>query len=250
MQIFNILYTDAPSAWQIGFQDSGSYNFTGIVELHDFILFFLVFISFGVFWILGSTIINFNSHKKSIIHKYLTHGTLIELIWTISPAFILLAIANPSFNLLYLLDEVIAPSLTLKVLGHQWYWSFEYSDYETESGDPIDFDSYLVPENDLEEGQYRLLEVDNKVNVPLDTHVRLVAQGADVIHDYAIPSLAVKIDAVPGRLNQCSLITERLGEFFGQCSEICGAYHGFMPTIVQSLSVNDYLSWVNEASMS
>ena len=124
-------------------------------------------------------------------------------------------IAQPSFSLLYILDEVISPTMTIKAVGHQWYWSYEYTDYETESGDVIEFDSYMVPESDLEVGQLRLLDVDNRVNVPVDTHVRLVVQSTDVIHDFAVPSLGIKLDAVPGRLNQTSILAEREGTFYG-----------------------------------
>lgn len=131
---------------------------------------------------------------------------------------------------------------------HQWFWSFEYSDYLTESGGTIEFDSYLKPETDLESGEYRLLEVDNNVFLPKDTHVRFITQGSDVIHDFAIPALGIKVDAVPGRLNQVSVIIERIGTFFGQCSEICGPYHGFMPSVIQSISDNDYLKWINNMS--
>ena len=131
------------------------------------------------------------------------------------------------------------------IVLHQWYWSFEYSDYVTESGDPIEFDSYMIPESDLELGQFRLLDVDNRVVVPVDTHIRLIVTSADVIHDYAVPSLGIKVDAVPGRLNQCSTVAERLGTFYGQCSEICGVYHGFMPTAIEAVSVENYLSFLD-----
>jgi cytochrome c oxidase subunit 2 len=173
--------------------------------------------------------------------------TLLELIWTVSPAFILIAIAFPSFRLLYLLDEVISPTITIKVVGHQWYWSYEYSDYITESGDAIEFDSYMIPESDLELGQFRNLDVDNKVVIPTDTHIRLIVTGADVLHSFALPSFGVKIDAVPGRLNQSSMLAERAGTFYGQCSEICGVYHAFMPIAVEAVSVQDYLAWVDAA---
>ena len=189
---------------------------------------------------------HFNYKKNPIIHKYLNHGTLIELIWTITPALVLIAIAFPSFRLLYLLDEVISPTVTIKVTGHQWYWSYEYSDYITESGDPIEYDSYMIPESDLELGQFRLLDVDNKVVIPVDTHVRFIVTGADVLHDFAVPSLGIKIDATPGRLNQTSIIAERTGTFYGQCSEICGVWHGFMPIAVESVTVQDFLSFLNE----
>ena len=245
LPFFTAIYSDSPEPWQLGFQDSASPGFTGIVELHNNIFFYLVVISILVFWMLGSTIYNYNSNKTKISHKYLVHGTIIEVVWTILPAVVLLAIAIPSFRLLYILDELILPTITIKVTGHQWYWSFEYSDYETESGDAIEFDSYMVPESDLELGQYRLLAVDNPVVVPENTHVRLIVTGADVLHDYAVPALGIKIDATPGRLNQTSLLAERIGTFYGQCSELCGVWHGFMPTVVESVSVGDYLAWVD-----
>ena len=245
--IFNTIFNDAPHPWQIGFQDSAAPGFSGIVELHNTIFFYLVVICVGVFWALGSIIFYYNIKKSPIVHKYLNHGTLIELIWTISPAFILIAIAFPSFRLLYLLDEVISPTITIKVVGHQWYWSYEYSDYINERGESIEFDSYMIPESDLELGQFRLLDVDNKVIVPTDTHVRLIVTGADVIHSFAVPSLGLKIDAVPGRLNQTSMLAERTGTFYGQCSEICGVYHGFMPIAIEAVSVQDYLAWIDAA---
>ena len=245
--IFQTIFNDAPQPWQIGFQDSAAPGFTGIVELHNTIFFYLVVISVGVFWVLDSIIYYYNYKKSPIVHKYLNHGTLLELIWTITPAFILIAIAFPSFRLLYLLDEVISPTITIKVVGHQWYWSYEYSDYINESGESIEFDSYMIPESDLELGQFRLLDVDNKVIVPTDTHVRLIVTGADVIHSFAVPSLGIKIDAVPGRLNQTSILCERTGTFYGQCSEICGVWHGFMPIAIEAVSVQDYLAWVDAA---
>lgn len=148
--------------------------------------------------------------------------TLIETVWTITPALILIAIAFPSFRLLYLLDEVISPTITIKVSGHQWYWSYEYSDYVTDSGDAIEFDSYMIPESDLELGQFRLLDVDNKMIIPMDTHVRLIVTSTDVIHSFGVPSLGLKLDCCPGRLNQASILVDREGTFYGQCSEICG----------------------------
>nr|AWA82069.1 cytochrome c oxidase subunit 2 [Laetiporus sulphureus] len=211
--MFNTIFNDAPQPWQIGFQDSAAPGFTGIVELHNTIFFYLVVIAVGVFWVLGSVIYYFNSSKSPIVHKYLNHGTLLELIWTITPALILIAIAFPSFRLLYLLDEVISPSITVKVVGHQWYWSYEYSDYINENGESIEFDSYMVPESDLELGQFRLLDVDNKLVIPTDTHVRLIVTAGDVIHSFAVPSFGIKIDAIPGRLNQTSILAERSRNF-------------------------------------
>ena len=245
--IFNTIYNDAPQPWQLGFQDSAAPGFTGIVELHNTIFFYLVVICVSVFWVIGSIMYYFNNNNSPIVHKYLNHGTLIELIWTITPALILIAIAFPSFRLLYLLDEVISPTVTIKVVGHQWYWSYEYSDYINVSGESIEFDSYMIPDSDLELGQFRLLDVDNKVVVPTDTHIRLIVTGADVIHSFAVPSLGFKIDAVPGRLNQTSILAERTGTFYGQCSEICGVYHGFMPIAIEAVSIQDYLAWIDAA---
>jgi len=241
----NTLYNDAPQPWQIGFQDSASPAFTGIVELHNTIFFYLIVICVGVFYVLGSVIYYFNSNNSPIVHKYMNHGTAIELIWTVTPALILTVIAFPSFRLLYLLDEVTSPTITIKVVGHQWYWSYEYSDYVNESGDSIEFDSYMIPDSDLEAGQFRLLDVDNKMVIPVDCHIRIIVTGADVIHSFAVPSLGIKIDATPGRLNQSSMLAERMGTFYGQCSEICGVWHGFMPIAVEAVSVQDYLAWVD-----
>jgi cytochrome c oxidase subunit 2 len=146
------------------------------------------------------------------------------------------------------MDEVLSPTLTVKVLGHQWYWSYEYSDFITENGDSIDFDSYMIPESDLELGQFRLLDVDNRLVVPVDCHIRFIVSATDVIHSFSVPSLGIKLDCVPGRLNQVSFLTERTGTFYGQCSEICGVWHGFMPIVVESVSSNDFLIWLDSQS--
>lgn len=246
--VVKTLYNDSPEPWKIGFQDGASPTFEGITELHDSIFFYLIIIGIGVAWFLASVIINYNSNASPLSHKYYNHGTLIELVWTVTPAFILIAIAFPSFKLLYLMDEVISPSMTIKVVGHQWYWSYEYSDFVNEDGDSIEFDSYMIPDSDLEDGQLRLLEVDNRVVIPVDTHVRFVVSGGDVIHDFAVPALAIKIDATPGRLNQVSVIAQREGVFYGQCSELCGTYHAFMPIAVEAVSLDKYLVWLDSQS--
>jgi len=217
-----------------------------IVELHDNIMFYLVIILFGVGWILVSIIRNYVSDKSPISNKYLNHGTLIELIWTITPALILILIAFPSFKLLYLMDEVTDPSLSILVEGHQWYWSYQYPDFLNSDEEFIEFDSYLVPEADLEEGALRLLEVDNRVIIPELTHVRFIITAADVIHSFAVPALGIKVDAYPGRLNQASVLINREGTFYGQCSEICGILHSSMPIVVESVSLEKFLSWLQE----
>ena len=237
---------DAPRAWGLYFQDSASPQMEALVELHDNIMYYLVAILFSVGWVQGAIIKNFNNSKFPISNKYLNHGTLIELIWTITPALILVLIAFPSFKLLYLMDEVTDPSLSVLAEGHQWYWSYEYPDFLNSDGDFVEFDSYLVPESDLEDGALRMLEVDNRVILPEITHTRFILTAADVIHSFAVPALGIKCDAYPGRLNQFSVLINRLGTFYGQCSEICGILHSSMPIVIESVSLLKFLSWLQE----
>lgn len=240
------LQLDAPTPWGLFFQDSASPAMEAIEELHNSIMFYLAVIMFGVSWIMINVIKNFAAKKSPIAHKYMNHGTLVELIWTITPAIILILIAFPSFKLLYLMDEVMDPSLVIYAEGHQWYWSYQYPDFTNEDDEFIEFDSYIVPESDLEEGQFRMLEVDNRVIIPELTHTRFVVSAADVIHCYACPSLGIKTDAYPGRLNQASVYVNRPGTFFGQCSEICGILHSSMPIAIQSVSIRDFLLWLRD----
>ena len=246
--LFNLftMTCDAPRPWGVYFQDSASPQMEALVELHDNIMFYLVIILFGVAWILISIIRNYVYSKSPISNKYLNHGTLIELIWTITPALILILIAFPSFKLLYLMDEVTDPSLTVFVEGHQWYWSYQYPDFLNNDDEELEFDSYLVPDSDLEDGGLRLLEVDNRVILPELTHVRFIISSGDVIHSYACPALGIKCDAYPGRLNQVSVLVNREGTFFGQCSEICGILHSSMPIVIESISLEKFLSWLQE----
>jgi cytochrome c oxidase subunit 2 len=249
-QIFSLdlsiqeITTDAPKPWGLYFQDSATPQMEGIEELHNNILFYLAIIMFAVTWIAVSIVKNYTASKARISHKYLTHGTLVELIWTITPALILILIAFPSFKLLYLMDEVIDPSLVIYSEGHQWYWSYQYPDFYNANNDFIEYDSYIVPESDLEIGTLRMLEVDNRVIIPESTHTRLVVSGADVIHSYACPSLGIKCDAYPGRLNQSSVYLNREGTFFGQCSEICGVLHSSMPIAIQCVSLEKFVAWL------
>jgi cytochrome c oxidase subunit II len=246
MNLFFTTYLnlDAPMPWGIYFQDSASPQMEGLIELHDNIMFYLVMILFAVGWVLFSIIVNFIDSKTAMSHKYLNHGTTIELIWTITPAVILILIAFPSFRLLYLMDEVIDPSMSIIAEGHQWYWSYQYPDFLDSNDDLIEFDSYIVPESDLEEGGLRMLEVDNRVIVPQDTNIRFIVTSGDVIHSYACPSLGIKCDAYPGRLNQFSIYVNREGVFYGQCSEICGILHSSMPIVIESTSLSNFLTWL------
>lgn len=239
------LECDSPQPWQMGLSEPASPVAEGITELMNSLTFYLIIIAFGVFWTIGSTIHHYKKTNSPIPYSF-SHGATIEVIWTISPALFLVIVAFPSFKLLYLTDEVFNPSMTVKAVGHQWYWSYEYSDFLNEDGESIGFDSYMIPESDLENGQLRLLDVDNNVVIPVDTNVRFIITGQDVIHAWTVPSLGVKVDAIPGRLNQVSTIAEREGLFYGQCSELCGVLHGFMPICVEVVSPEKYLEWMEE----
>jgi cytochrome c oxidase subunit 2 len=238
------LFLDYAHNWEISFQDPASPIMEGIIALHHDIMFILSIIGFFVTWLLYR-ILYLYFHKNNQVASMLTHGTFIEVIWTITPSLILMVIAIPSFALLYSVDEVLDPAVTFKVIGHQWYWSYEYSDFCNKDGESIVFDSYMLNDDDLVEGQLRLLEVDNRVVLPIKTHIRALVTSVDVIHSWAVPSLGIKMDACPGRLNQVSIYITREGTFFGQCSEICGIQHGFMPIVVQGVSVNNFIIWVN-----
>lgn len=236
---------DIAENYQFGFQDAATPVMTELANFHHYVFIYICFILGLVFWMITSVILNFTKAKRIISHKFLIHGTFIELIWTITPALILVAIAFPSFKLIYLIDEVIDPAITIKVIAHQWYWSYEYSDYASQDGKSITFDSYMIPTADLQEGDFRLMEVDNRIVVPVDTHVRVIVTSADVIHSFAVPSLGVKIDAIPGRLNHTSFLAFREGIFYGHCNEICGVNHAFMPIVVEVVSLPAYCTYVD-----
>lgn len=241
---FTITMCDAAESWQIGLQDPASPAMEGMINFHNYIMIFLISIGTFVLWMLYKVINNFKENVNVVSEKF-THSSNLEIIWTLIPAVILMLIAVPSFGLLYSLDELIDPTLTLKIVGHQWYWSYEYSDYATlEGGESLNFDSYLIATSDLDMGLFRLLEVDNRVILPINTHIRLIVTAADVLHCWAVPSFGIKIDACPGRLSQASLFIKREGTYYGQCSEICGINHGFMPIVVKGVSLEKYVSWL------
>lgn len=242
--LHRVALCDAPKPWGIYFQDSGTPQMEALVELHDIIMFYLVIILFGVGWILISIVNKYNIKLSPISRKYQNHGTSIELIWTVTPAIILMLIAFPSFKLLYLMDEVSDPSMVVLAEGHQWYWSYQYADFMNDEQEFLEYDSYQVPESDLEDGALRMLEVDNRLIMPESTHVRFVVGGADVIHCFACPSLGIKCDAYPGRLNQTSVMINRPSTFYGQCSEICGVLHSSMPIVIEAVSIEKFISWL------
>jgi cytochrome c oxidase subunit 2 len=188
--------------------------------------------------------------KKKTSSENFTHSSFLEIIWTIFPAVILVLIALPSFALLYSLDDIAQPYVTLKVIGHQWYWSYEFSDFSESAyaSESLTFDSYMLNFEDLTHGSFRLLEVDNRVILPTKVHIRVLVTSSDVLHSWAIPSFGIKVDACPGRLSEVSLYIKRQGVYYGQCSEICGVNHGFMPIVIRATNVNLFIKWlVNKA---
>nr|YP_010284548.1 cytochrome c oxidase subunit II [Xoanodera maculata]UKQ56291.1 cytochrome c oxidase subunit 2 [Xoanodera maculata] len=216
-------------------QDSASPLMEQLSFFHDHALMILVIITVLV----GQLMITLFFNK--LINRYLLEGQLIEIIWTIMPAVILVFIALPSLRLIYILDEVNNPLITIKAIGNQWYWSYEYSDFNN-----VTFDSYMVPTNEMKPFNFRLLDVDNRMVMPFETPIRIIATAADVIHSWTVPALGVKIDATPGRLNQVGFLASRTGMFYGQCSEICGANHSFMPIVIESISPKYFFKWVSK----
>ena len=234
---------DAAVPGQYLFQEPASPVMEGIISLHHDAMLIIWVVMGLVMWMMAVTIICF----RNSVHKNPTdivHGTVLEIVWTVVPALILGVLAVPSFALLYSIEEVPDASITIKAIGHQWYWSYEYSDYQNDENESLAFDACMVHEEDLVEGNYRLLETDNRVYVPVNTHVRVIVTAADVLHCWAVPSLGVKLDGCPGRLNQTSFFANREGVFYGQCSEICGKDHGSMPICVEVVSLDEYCSWV------
>nr|YP_001004249.1 cytochrome c oxidase subunit II [Conus textile]YP_009258344.1 cytochrome c oxidase subunit II [Conus capitaneus]YP_009262603.1 cytochrome c oxidase subunit II [Conus striatus]YP_010393211.1 cytochrome c oxidase subunit II [Conus miles]YP_010890238.1 cytochrome c oxidase subunit II [Conus imperialis]AWH98433.1 cytochrome c oxidase subunit 2 [Conus spurius]ABG91298.1 cytochrome c oxidase subunit II [Conus textile]ANH79441.1 cytochrome c oxidase subunit 2 [Conus capitaneus]ANH79454.1 cytoch len=226
------------SLWgQLGFQDAASALMEEMIFFHDHAMMILVMIISLVGYAAVSLMLG------SYTCRSLVEGQEIETIWTIVPAVILVFLALPSLRLLYLLDEISDCSLTVKSIGHQWYWSYEYSDFSN-----IEFDSYMIPTNELEVGDFRLLEVDHRVVLPTQTDIRVLVTSADVIHSWTVPSLGVKVDAIPGRLNQLGFFIKHPGVFYGQCSEICGANHSFMPIVVEAIPLANFMEWVINVS--
>nr|YP_002519602.1 cytochrome c oxidase subunit II [Pervagor janthinosoma]BAH10450.1 cytochrome c oxidase subunit II [Pervagor janthinosoma] len=217
---------------QLGLQDAASPVMEELIHFHDHSLMILFLISSLVLYIIVAMV------TTKLTNKYILDSQEIEIIWTVLPAIILILIALPSLRILYLMDEINDPHVTVKALGHQWYWSYEYTDYYN-----LEFDSYMVPTQDLVPGQFRLLEADHRMVVPVDSPIRVLVSAEDVLHSWAVPALGVKMDAVPGRLNQTAFITSRPGVFYGQCSEICGANHSFMPIVVEAVPLESFEGW-------
>nr|YP_009732590.1 cytochrome c oxidase subunit II [Anarta trifolii]QHS71309.1 cytochrome c oxidase subunit 2 [Anarta trifolii] len=221
----------------LNLQNGASPLMEQIIFFHDHTLIILIMITILVGYLMSSLLFN------KYINRFLLEGQMIELIWTILPAITLIFIALPSLRLLYLLDELNNPLITLKSIGHQWYWSYEYSDFHN-----IEFDSYMIPSNELSPNSFRLLDVDNRIVLPMNNQIRIMVTATDVIHSWTVPSLGVKVDANPGRLNQTNFFINRPGIFYGQCSEICGANHSFMPIVIESISIKNFINWINNYS--
>nr|AIG23295.1 cytochrome c oxidase subunit II [Neophascogale lorentzii] len=221
-----------PYPMQLGFQDATSPMMEELMYFHDHTLMIVFLISSLVLYVLIMML------TTKLTHTNTMDAQEIETIWTIMPAIILILIALPSLRILYMMDEILNPYLTVKAMGHQWYWSYEYTDYED-----LSFDSYMVPTQDLTPGQLRLLEVDNRVVLPMELPIRMLISSEDVLHAWAIPSMGVKADAIPGRLNQTTLTSTRPGVYFGQCSEICGSNHSFMPIVLEVSTLKYFENW-------
>lgn len=219
---------------QLLFQDAASPIILQLISFHDHTLIILTLVISVVSYAIYVIIVN------SYTNRYLIEAQQIETIWTILPAVILIFLALPSLRLLYLTDEVRNPSLTLKAIGHQWYWRYEYTDFAD-----VELDSYIIPTNDLQPGEYRLLEVDNRIVLPIQLEIRVLVTAADVIHAWTVPALGVKVDAVPGRLNQLGFTINNPGVFYGQCSEICGANHSFIPICVEVVNLKSFTNWIS-----
>lgn len=233
------LHCDFPLNYAQGFQDPGTNFMYAIIDLHDRIIFFLLIILTIVFWFQISS----QTNKDHLSYQH--HGNTIELIWTITPAIIQWMIGIPSLKLLYSMDEILDPQITIKAIGNQWYWSYEYTDYE----DNILFDSFLTTPDSLELGDIRGLTVDNYLVLPISTSIRILITSNDVIHAFAVPSQGLKCDALPGRLNAQGLTINRPSIYYGQCSELCGFAHGFMPIGIKAVTLPEYLSFLHSANL-
>ncbi len=227
--------------WQMWFQPAASPVMERIIEFHNFIFIIEVSIVVLVLVLMGYIIIRFNSKSNPVPSKT-THNTILEVAWTAVPLLLVIIIAVPSLKLLYYADRIEEGEMSLKVIGNQWYWSYEYPDHGA-----FAFDSIIIEDENLEPGQPRLLSVDNSVVLPAETNIRLLFTSADVIHNWAVPSLGLKLDAVPGRVNESWVRINSEGDYYGMCSELCGVNHGFMPVHIKAVSKADFAAWVEQA---
>lgn len=230
-----------PTPWQMGFQPAASPVMEWVDGFHDFLLIVITLISVFVLALMIYVFIKFNA-KANPTPSRTTHNTTIEVLWTVIPIVILVVIAVPSFKLMYYADRAVDADMTLKVAGNQFFWTYEYPDH-----DELTFDAIMVDDADLKDGDLRLLTTDNAVVLPVDTTIRLLLTANDVIHAWAVPAFGVKMDAVPGRLNETWFRIDKEGMYYGQCSELCGSNHGFMPIMVKAVSKDEFAAWVEKA---
>jgi len=246
--LFTTIYTtgslaDQPKQWQFGFQDAASQSMRDIVSFHNNLLLpVIIAISVFVLFLMIYTCIRFRASKNPNPSKT-THNVAVEVLWTLIPCLILIVMAVPSFKILYKQDTIPKVDLTIKAVGYQWYWGYEYPD------ENIIFESYMIKEEELKENQPRLLTVDNELVVPVNKVVKVLITANDVLHAWALPSFGVKRDAVPGRINETWFKAEKVGTYYGQCSELCGIQHAFMPITVRVVTDEEYAEWLSEAKM-
>jgi cytochrome c oxidase subunit 2 len=232
--------TTEPHNWQLGFQQAATPVKERIASFHDELLIIITLITIFVMGLLAYVIVRFNARANPVPTRT-THNTLIEVIWTVVPVLILVIIAIPSFKLMYYMDRTAKADMTIKVTGHQWYWSYEYPD----AGE-VGFDSNIIPVDQLKPGQKRLLDVDNRLIVPVGTTVRVLIIGSDVMHSWFVPSFGVQMYAVVGRSNETWFNVENEGVYYGQCNQICGVNHAFMPIVVEAVSKEAFAKWIDE----
>ena len=241
--IFFILHVpaifDVPTPWQYGFQEPATQIMESLIDFHHDLMFYLFIILGFVIAMMIQIGFAYSEEQRFIyIQPWWTHDTKLEIIWTIVPMYILYIIGGPSFVLLYSMEELTNPQITIKAIGRQWYWHYEYGDFDK----TIAFDAYMIPDT---ESKLRLLEVTNEIVIPTQVQIRLLTTASDVLHSWTIPSLGIKLDACPGRLNQTAILMKRTGFFYGQCSEICGINHGFMPIALRSVNWAQFRQWIN-----
>ena len=237
------VFADQPRDWQLGFQDAASQSMYEIVSFHNSILLpIIIAISVFVLFLMAYACFRFRESRNPNPSKT-THNVAIEVLWTLIPCLILIVMAVPSFKILYSQDTIPKADVTIKAIGYQWYWGYEYPD------ENIIFDSYMIEDKDLLPGQPRLLAVDNEVIVPVNKVVKVLITANDVLHAWALPAFGVKRDAMPGRVNETWFKADRVGTFYGQCSELCGIKHAFMPITVKVVTDEEYQEWLNEAKI-
>lgn len=236
-------YAGEPVNMGIDLQPAATSSAQRIHEFHNMLLWIIAAIVLFVFMLLVFVVVRFNAKANPTPSKT-THHVLLEIIWTIIPVVILIVIAVPSFKLLYVNDRIEKPEMTLKVTGYQWYWGYEYPDHGG-----ITFQSYMIPEADLKEGQNRLLSTDNVVVLPIETNIAVLVTANDVIHAWAVPAFGIKIDAVPMRTNETWFRIDKVGTYYGQCSEICGKDHAFMPIEIHAVTKEEFAAWVEKAKV-